>query len=202
MSSLSFQPSTIAGLAQRPGRPLLGTKAAVGINSASRSFQIDHDIEAMFPPAEAIALNRLNINLIEAGAKGNAPSLRDNIIAFANHDFGFVHQALSFTRLREGAVSLPFHENDLWRSQRLELLTNYGPQYLSEFELRSTIRAYLKNYYHYFGEQLYNKRDREFWRMHLDRLAQLGYPLRRTRLLIHAALFALEAAVRRFQRIF
>ena len=89
MSSLSFQPSTIAGLAQRPGRPLLGTKAAVGINSASRSFQIDHDIEAMFPPAEAIALNRLNINLIEAGAKGNAPSLRDNIIAFANHDFGF-----------------------------------------------------------------------------------------------------------------
>jgi hypothetical protein len=43
----------------------------------------------MFPPTEAIALNRLNVNLIEAGAKGNALSLGDNIIAFANHDFGF-----------------------------------------------------------------------------------------------------------------
>jgi hypothetical protein len=86
---LSFESPTIAGLAQRPGRSLLGAKPTVGINSASRPLEIDHDIEAMFPRAEAIALNRLNINLIDAGAKHNAPSLRDKIIAFANYYFGF-----------------------------------------------------------------------------------------------------------------
>jgi hypothetical protein len=67
----------------------LGAEATVGINPTSCPLDIDNDIEAMFPAAEAIALGRLNINVIYAGAEHNAPPLSDKIIAFANRDFGF-----------------------------------------------------------------------------------------------------------------
>ena len=67
----------------------MGAEAPVGINPLSCPLEIDNDIKAMFPPAEAIGLGRLNIDVIYAGAKHNAPSLPDKIVAFVNCDFRF-----------------------------------------------------------------------------------------------------------------
>jgi glycosyltransferase involved in cell wall biosynthesis len=112
-----------------------------------------------------------------------------------HHDFGFVHQVLTFTRLREDSMRSYSERVNTHLPGNLYNLVHYGSKYLSEKELMSQIRKCLRDYYHYLGEQVYKRRGQEFWSFHRGKLADLGYPLSTYRLAAAAMSYALDIAL-------
>jgi len=71
-------------------------------------------------------------------------------------------------------------------------VVKYGPKYLSAEEQEFRIDELLRRYYRFLGEQIYNRRDQEFWNYHKNQLAALGYPMSLPRLSAAATFHALE----------
>jgi glycosyltransferase involved in cell wall biosynthesis len=129
-----------------------------------------------------------------------------------HHDFGFVHEVLTFTRVREGSLTSFSQQFETYLPHQLYALVTYGPKYLSEQELQYRIRWQLQVYYNYLGWQIYELRTRDFWNYHRAKLATLGYHLRTHRLVASAMVHVLnrllnpkrtvEGAVRRLRKSF
>jgi glycosyltransferase involved in cell wall biosynthesis len=109
-----------------------------------------------------------------------------------HHDFGFVHQILTLQGVREDSLSSFSRTMQTYIPWILLELVRYGPKYLTPEELNSRIRQHLKGYYYYLGEQIYNRRGREFWNYHKSQLAALGHPMNARRLAVAATSHALE----------
>jgi glycosyltransferase involved in cell wall biosynthesis len=109
-----------------------------------------------------------------------------------HHDFGFVHQVLTFRRVHEGSLTSYSKRVNTYLAGYLDLLIRYGPKYFSDEELKYLLRGQLRAYYRYLGEQVYRRRGREFWTFHQGKLAELGYPLSKSRLAASAMLYALN----------
>jgi len=97
-------------------------------------------------------------------------------------DFAFVHQVLSYTRVREGSLSTVAAGTNAHFGVMLHLLLTYGAYYLTEEELESCLDRHLVGYYRFLGENLVLGRGREFWDYHKRELAAAGLHLRRLRL--------------------
>ena len=110
-------------------------------------------------------------------------------------DFGFVHQVLTYRRMQDGSLTTRSQDLNTYLPGVLLELVRYGPKYLTPVELEGRIRAHLRDYYRYLGKQVYRRRGRELWRYHRDKLADLGFPLRRTRVTAAALGFALDAVL-------
>jgi glycosyltransferase involved in cell wall biosynthesis len=108
------------------------------------------------------------------------------------HDFGFVHQVLTFQGVRPDSLTSYSIRMQTYLPWVLLELVKYGPKYLSAEELESRIDEHLKQYYRYLGEQIYHRRDREFWNYHRHQLAAQGYPMSASRLGVAATSHALE----------
>ena len=120
------------------------------------------------------------------------------------NDYGFVHQVLSFIRVRpESMTSYSRHmETDLPR--RLYHLAKYGPIYLTRVEQRDCTREVEKRYYRYLARQVYSRRGSDFWTFHRNELAGLGQSLSYGRLYRQVVAIALDVALNpraRFQRL-
>lgn len=109
-----------------------------------------------------------------------------------HHDFGFVHQVLTFQRVREDSLTSFSETMQTYLSCFLLEVVKYGPKYLSAEERKSRIDELLRRYYHFLGKQIYNRRDQEFWNYHKNQLAALGYPMSLPRLTAAATSHALE----------
>lgn len=107
------------------------------------------------------------------------------------HDFGFVHQVLTFTRRRDESLTSYSAKFQTYLPDRLYGVVRYGPRYLSEAELRDRVRSRLQVYYEYLGHQVYEKRGAEFWTFHRRKLEELGYRISRWRVATAAILLAL-----------
>lgn len=128
-----------------------------------------------------------------------------------HHDFGFVHQVLTFTRVREESMTSMSDALQMTWPSVLYDLVKYGPKYLSEDELKRLVDEHLRRYYRFLGEQVYRRRGHEFWSFHRGKLATLGYPLNPLRVTATAIDCALdrilnpkrtaEAVIRRLYRI-
>jgi glycosyltransferase involved in cell wall biosynthesis len=105
----------------------------------------------------------------------------------ARSDYGFVHQVLTFRRDEDansmGAVSEEFKTIHF---AILGDLVACGRDFLSEKELRNRIREHLRDYYRFLGIEVFKRRNRQFWEVHREKLAEAGYPLSRTRLAMGA----------------
>jgi glycosyltransferase involved in cell wall biosynthesis len=108
-------------------------------------------------------------------------------------DFGFVHQVLTFSRVRDESLSEMSWGNGLQYPSTLYDLTRYGPAFLTREELEARIDAELKVYYNFLATSLYDRRGAEFWKLHADKLAALGMPLSETRVAWRAFCKALDA---------
>lgn len=109
-----------------------------------------------------------------------------------HHDFGFIHQVLTFTRLRDDSMRSYSSRVNTNLPGDLHALVNYGSKYLSEEEHNNRIRECLRDYYCYLGIQVYKRRGPEFWSFHRGKLAELGYPINKSRLAIAAVSQALD----------
>jgi glycosyltransferase involved in cell wall biosynthesis len=111
----------------------------------------------------------------------------------AHHDFGFVHQVLTFRREHEDSLTSVLSEKlNTYQPNRLAELVKYGPRYLSEGEWKDRLRDTLEIYYRYLAQQVYEGRGREFWSFHRRQLAEAGRPLKRRRLAARVALYTLD----------
>jgi len=93
------------------------------------------------------------------------------------HDFGFVHQVLTFRRERSDSLTALSRKLNTYSPMILLELVKYGPIYLTEAELRQRIQNHLRSYYAYLGRQLLKVRERDYWKFHRSKLAELGYPM-------------------------
>jgi hypothetical protein len=109
-----------------------------------------------------------------------------------HHDFGFVHQILSFNREEEGSLTSFSNSVYTYLPGFLHLLVKYGPKYLTADELKSRIRQHRRKYYRALGKAVLLRRDASFWRFHRERLAELGEPLSRLRLALGTMTCAID----------
>jgi glycosyltransferase involved in cell wall biosynthesis len=115
-----------------------------------------------------------------------------------DHDFGFVHQILTFTRYQPGSIT---HNERHYLSRQIDrvlYLYQYGQIYLTRDEFERNMSHAWRVYYEGLGRQwLLDRVGRtkpQFWEYHEKRLAGIGVKLDRKRLAIGAATALARAA--------
>ena len=99
-------------------------------------------------------------------------------------DFGFVHQVLTYTRVREGSIVAFAKRYNTFQPNNLDMLLKFGPAVLSQDELSVRIKRNLATYYQYLAYSVFTLREKEFWAFHRAKMESLGYPLSLPRLLL------------------
>ena len=94
-----------------------------------------------------------------------------------NHDFGFVHQVLSYTRLHVASQTETFGDKYSVRSfEYLGMLKRHGPIYFDETEYKSLLKTRTKRYYRFLASNLFQSNRKGLWRFHKSGLQRVGFP--------------------------
>jgi glycosyltransferase involved in cell wall biosynthesis len=97
-------------------------------------------------------------------------------------DFGFVHQVLTFTRVRPLSLSTSSKELHTDFASMLQLLIMHAPTYLTGEERKACLARHLSNYYRFLGKSLLLGREKQFWDYHKKEMARAGTSFSRARL--------------------
>jgi len=89
-------------------------------------------------------------------------------------DFGFIHQVLTYTRVRAGSLNSIATSLQTNLPAILHLLQTYGSDYLTPEELDVSLRQHISVYYRFLGKSLVLSRDKKFWDYHKKKLAECG----------------------------
>jgi len=103
--------------------------------------------------------------------------------ALQDTDLGFVHQVLTYTRLRDETETSLSQRMNTYLPGRLLCLKKYGPIYLDPAEYKQCLDRQLNRYDRFLAECVFQRRDNQFWDYHRNALERLGCPLSRIRLL-------------------
>jgi hypothetical protein len=109
------------------------------------------------------------------------------------HDLGFVHQVLTFTRRQNESLTAarkihdPEHLLD-----RLITTLKYAPRFLEPGEGAACRRAVETEYYRFLARRVLRGADPAFWEYHRSALRPTGYHIRRGTLARHMALAVLR----------
>jgi glycosyltransferase involved in cell wall biosynthesis len=97
-------------------------------------------------------------------------------------DFGFVHQVLTFTRVREGSLFQFSRGLNTFIAGRLHDLVTHGPDCLTAQEFRTCLGRKLSEYYQFLAARLIRPYDKKFWDYHKRKLTEAGVGFDRVRL--------------------
>ena len=97
-------------------------------------------------------------------------------------DFGFVHQLLTFTRLRAGSLNTASQELHTYFTSMLQLLVRHASDYLTREECETCLARHLSEYYRFLGKSLMLGREKQFWEYHKRELTKAGIGFNRARL--------------------
>ncbi len=117
-------------------------------------------------------------------------------------DFGFVHQVLTFTRRHEKTESSFARGLNTHSVATIDLLTTYGPIFLSADELQLHLRRALRAYYRFLAGSMLRGRRPAFWAYHRDIMRKIGHPMDLGKLVLGVADLLLVGAIlpiRRFR---
>ena len=89
-------------------------------------------------------------------------------------DFGFVHQILTFTRVRPGSLATISEDRQTCFASMLQLLITYGTDYLTREESEAWLAQHLSEYYRFLGKSLLLGHDKTFWDYHKGELIKAG----------------------------
>ena len=92
-------------------------------------------------------------------------------------DFGFVHQVLTYNRLREGSERGFSKRYNTYLPNYVDRLLQFGPAVLSQGELKTRLKYHLDVYYDYLASSVFAFREKEFWAFHRDKMKCMGHPL-------------------------
>jgi glycosyltransferase involved in cell wall biosynthesis len=110
-------------------------------------------------------------------------------------DFGFVHQILTFTRIRPGSLNTTSQELSSYFPSMLQLLVTHAPDFLTHEECEAQLDRHLAEYYKFLGKSLLLDRDKQFWEYHRAELTKSGVGFRRGRLVEGALAVVCDAAL-------
>jgi hypothetical protein len=97
-------------------------------------------------------------------------------------DFGFVHQVLTYNRIREGSERSFSKRYNTYLPNNIDRLLKFGPAVLSQEELSARLTHYLATYYVYLAGSVFLLREKEFWAFHREKMESMGHPLSLPRL--------------------
>jgi glycosyltransferase involved in cell wall biosynthesis len=97
------------------------------------------------------------------------------------YDFGFVHQVLTFSRVRPGSLRTLSSDIGTRFPSMLHLIMKYGRDILSSEEFEACLDQHLSGYYKFLGRSVISRRDEEFWDYHKRRMIEAGVGLSRAR---------------------
>jgi hypothetical protein len=127
-----------------------------------------------------------------------------------DHDFAFVHQVLSFSRVDEESIGGRLNSYNALVLDRMIRLKSYGADYLSADELERYSRHHRRLYRRFLAESWLRRREPEFWEFHRKGLALVGemietrrFPLDAVPVVLHYALspeIVARAVARRTRR--
>jgi glycosyltransferase involved in cell wall biosynthesis len=89
-------------------------------------------------------------------------------------DFGFVHQLLTFTRVRAGSLNTVSKKLHTYFASILQLLVTHASDYLTREECETCLAQHLVEYYRFLGKSLMLGREKEFWDYHKGELTKAG----------------------------
>lgn len=99
------------------------------------------------------------------------------------HDFGYVHQVLSYDRKDEDSRTTAYLKRvNSYPAADLDEITKFGPIYLTPAEHAVRLRETTRNYYWFLAKNVFEFRRREFWHYHRTHFKAMGYPLEYGRL--------------------
>lgn len=93
------------------------------------------------------------------------------------HDFGFVHQPLTYTRVHEGSITHAHKDFSTYKLGRYHILHKYGPEYLTPPEYHKRLRNKQYQYYFFLSRAVLGRRGKDIWRYHASALESLGYKI-------------------------
>jgi len=100
-----------------------------------------------------------------------------------DHDFGFVHEVLSFTRRHNESQTSLTHMFNTILLGRLSNFVKYGPIYLNDKEYKNHLNKVLNHYHLFLAESIFDLKGKEFWNYHRNELEKLGHSPSVTRFL-------------------
>lgn len=92
----------------------------------------------------------------------------------ADHDFGFVHQVLTYSRRHPEAMSFQARRFEGHRITELAVLDRYGRSFLSEAEYELRRRVLLRRYYRFLLRSAFLRRSGAFWKVHQGGAQAIG----------------------------
>jgi glycosyltransferase involved in cell wall biosynthesis len=110
-------------------------------------------------------------------------------------DFGFVHQVLCYSRKREESMTMVSKDLNSMLAGTLYDIVKYGPCYLSPAEMQRCLKIHLRRYYNFLGRSVWQKRDKQFWTYHKNKLREVGLDLNRLRLYQWACMNAVKRTI-------
>ncbi|MCK9532426.1 MAG: glycosyltransferase [Gammaproteobacteria bacterium] len=104
--------------------------------------------------------------------------------ALRAHDFGFVHEVLTFIGRHDDSVTATeAAPMERIRLSNMALLTTYGPLFLTPGEYRARFGEVWRRYLCFLARSALEGRPAAFWAFHRQEVQALGLPLNRMRLL-------------------
>ncbi len=115
------------------------------------------------------------------------------------HDFAFVHQVLSFTRVQEESITGGNRDLLPEALDRVIVVKRWGERYLSSFEYQEAMKRALDQYYRSLAwrslRQLVRKPREDFWEYQRKGLATVGEKIEPARLARHVAAVVAESVL-------
>ncbi|MGA9672574.1 MAG: glycosyltransferase family 2 protein [Terracidiphilus sp.] len=111
------------------------------------------------------------------------------------NDFGFVHQVLTFTRVRPASLSEMTNDLGTWYACILRILIAHARDYLTGEEYDTRLDQLMSEYYGFLGKSLMLGRKPDFWDYHKKVLTQSGLDFSRSRVLVGALQTSLAFAL-------
>lgn len=108
-------------------------------------------------------------------------------------DFGFVHQVLTYNRIREGSGRSFSQRYNTYLPNNVDRLLKFGPAVLSQEELQARLKHYLGRYYGYLASSVFGLREMEFWTFHREKMERMGHPLSLPRLATAVCLLVIDS---------
>jgi glycosyltransferase involved in cell wall biosynthesis len=123
-------------------------------------------------------------------------------------DFGFVHQVLTFTRVRPGSLATSSERMQTSHAGMLRILITHGSASLTKQELAQRLTRHLSEYYRFLAKTLVLGGDNEIWQYHRTKLTESGLAFSRVflakavlALLVGALLTPKESVQRLLKRL-
>jgi glycosyltransferase involved in cell wall biosynthesis len=94
------------------------------------------------------------------------------IVLLKTSDFSFIHQILTFQRMRPDSISRFTQDLNTFVAGRLYSLVTHGRDFLTEEEFELSMNALLAKYYNFLAVSLLRGQDKKFWEYHRSKLAE------------------------------